>query len=213
MVLFSSDKLFRKERSLLQLSTNPYTSPTYNTTSFRFQPKHQYIIFQKQSSSTQTMQSLTGPGLFLTFYSIPSSSPLTPSTLSSWLTSDYIPTAQAVGAISSATLYRAANPSYPKQNLVVYRIPDLKAIAEGKMASIPRLSREGAWQGDLYEGGNVEWESRIFRVTQVFDAGKGVGSDGEFLFRLLVLFNDVYCGLDMVTIADPSQKKLFQQLC
>lgn len=130
------------------------------------------------TSNLQSLSSLSGTGIILSFLSPPKSPSPSPSSTSTWL-SHALHSVKQSGIISSATLYRAANPAYAKQNLLVSRVPDLSVLVSGgKFASFPWSRKNGGDGGDCDED-KIGWENRVFSFTQVVKLEeKEYGVDG-----------------------------------
>ncbi|KAL6703219.1 hypothetical protein ACN47E_010081 [Coniothyrium glycines] len=95
-----------------------------------------------------------------------------------------IPSAKASATISSAHFYKAVNSAYGKRYLVVYRVPDVSA-AGGVLKDLHAgLEEEGkiCWGEGGSEG--VEWDGRVFGVTQVC---QGEAYDVDVAFPTLML--------------------------
>ncbi|KAF2736365.1 hypothetical protein EJ04DRAFT_551415 [Polyplosphaeria fusca] len=108
----------------------------------------------------------TGPGLLQTFITISPTSELRIETLEKWLDDVYIPALIGTGAVQSAWRFKAVDPGYGKQHMVLYKIPDLAQVQAGKLQQAPRAS-------ELFpKGGTVDdyvlGESKIFSFVELY---------------------------------------------
>ena len=123
-------------------------------------------------SSNSTPDS--GPGIILSFLHLVPSSQLSFSTLQQWLHEDYIPALRSTNAITSAWLYQAANPTYNKQHLIVYQVPDISALQTPKLTSVPRTSKDNLFEGSIDQ--HVTFDTRVYSSVQRYqleDHGEG----------------------------------------
>lgn len=82
----------------------------------------------------------SGPGIIQGFLNLRAESKLTQETLEKWLDEEYIPAMLETKIIRAAQRYKAANPEYLKQNMVVYELADLASAKDGKLQEVPRSS-------------------------------------------------------------------------
>jgi hypothetical protein len=82
----------------------------------------------------------SGPGIIQGFFILRAESKLTQETLEKWFDEEYIPAMLGTGVIRAAQRYKAANPEYAKQNMVVYELADLASAKDGKLEKVPRVS-------------------------------------------------------------------------
>ncbi|KAF1960274.1 hypothetical protein CC80DRAFT_501525 [Byssothecium circinans] len=120
-----------------------------------------------------TPPSWTGPGLMQSFMALTPSSELTQSVLDTWFETVYIPAILQTGIVSSASTWKVVNPAYKNQFMVLYTVPDLTPVKEGK------LKEEAVSQkSDLFPGGRsvdefIGFESRILKEVERFEKGDG----------------------------------------
>ncbi|KAF2013827.1 hypothetical protein BU24DRAFT_424860 [Aaosphaeria arxii CBS 175.79] len=118
------------------------------------------------SSASGSPPQLSGPGILQTFVSIPQSSQLAEDTLLQFLDNVYTPALIETGVVESVRRYKAANPAYDKQHMIVYNVPDLAPLLAGKLQKVPRTSETFPTNGPVEDF--VEFESRIFSLAQVY---------------------------------------------
>jgi hypothetical protein len=105
-----------------------------------------------------------GPGAILTFFKLRETSKLSEETLEEWFNREYVPALYKAGVIKMAWLFQAASAEYDKQNLIMYKIPDLSKI--GRLHNIPRTSALSLFEGTVDD--HVEIDSRIYSNTQFY---------------------------------------------
>lgn len=106
----------------------------------------------------------SGPGAILSFFKLRDSSSISEKTLEEWFEREYVPALYKAGIIKMAWLYQAANAKYNKQNLIMYKIPDLTKV--GRMQAIPRTSALSLFGGPVDE--HIEVDSRIYSNIQLY---------------------------------------------
>lgn len=120
------------------------------------------------SDGNATPPSWSGSGIIQSFFTLPASSELSQETLEEWLDEVYLNALIDTGAVTSAWRFKAANPEYGKQNLLIYKVPDLAQA--GKIRSVPRTSEKfpSGEPVDTF----VESESRILSLVQLCETTK-----------------------------------------
>ncbi|KAF1849863.1 uncharacterized protein K460DRAFT_274033 [Cucurbitaria berberidis CBS 394.84] len=126
----------------------------------------------------------SGPGVFLNFFKLNDSSKISLDTLEKWFDEEYVPELLATGAIKFAWLYKAANPSYDKQHLAVYKVSDLALVQAGKVQEIPRSSKNGLFDGDV--DASIEFDTRIFSFVQKFETSKQDEDSADIIMLALM---------------------------
>lgn len=111
-----------------------------------------------------------GPGVMFTFVDLKGQSKVSEETLLQWFDTEWIPGLLATGVITLAWLYKAVNPDYDKQHLVVYKVSDLALVHAGKLKQVPRSSPSGIFPGEVDD--HVEFESRIYSFVQLYETSK-----------------------------------------
>ncbi|KAH7084952.1 hypothetical protein BKA63DRAFT_528813 [Paraphoma chrysanthemicola] len=112
-------------------------------------------------------QSWSGSGVILSFFKLRESSKVSEEALYTWFSEEFAPALLATGAVKSATLYKAANPNYDKQQLLLYNVSDLAAIQAGRLSDIARSSKLSLFEGSIDD--HVEFEWRIYSFAQLYE--------------------------------------------
>ncbi|KAH7401598.1 hypothetical protein BKA66DRAFT_436714 [Pyrenochaeta sp. MPI-SDFR-AT-0127] len=114
--------------------------------------------------------SWSGPGVILSFVRLHRSARITEEAGQIWFHEEYVPRLLASGVVSHASHYKAANPDYDKQQLAVYKVPDLALVHAGKLTTIARNSDRGLFDGDVDDV--MDFESRIYSLGQLYETSK-----------------------------------------
>lgn len=122
------------------------------------------------SDASAIPRSWSGPGIIQSFIALPETSKLKQETLEKWFDEVYVPALIETGAVKSAWRFKAANPEYDKQHMVIYKCPDLALVKAGKLESVPRTS-------DLFPTEEpvdvlIDSESRILSFVQLYETAK-----------------------------------------
>lgn len=126
---------------------------------------------------------MSGPGVILTFFKLREPPRLSPETLEEWFEKEFAPGMLATGAVKTAWLYEAADPGYDKQQLMIYKIPDLAQA--GKLREVDRTSKLSLFEGTVDE--YIEMDSRMYSMVQMYEttkreAGRLRSPEGLFYF-------------------------------
>ncbi|KAF2035553.1 hypothetical protein EK21DRAFT_53970 [Setomelanomma holmii] len=108
----------------------------------------------------------SGSGVILSFFKLRNTAEISLETIEIWFNEEYFPALLGTGAITSAVLYKAANPSYDKQYLLVYDVPDLSSVA-GKIQLVERSSKQSLFKGIVDD--YVDNERRIYTFLQLYE--------------------------------------------
>ena len=120
----------------------------------------------------------SGPGLIQVFINLRKDTKLSQPTLEKWLDEVYIPAQVETGVVKGVRRFKAANPSYDKQNLVIYHVPDLAALRTGKLEAVPRSSELFPTEEPV--DAFVESDSRVLSEVEVFE--KERHAPGELVY-------------------------------
>jgi hypothetical protein len=117
----------------------------------------------------------SGPGAILSFFKLREPAKISPKTLEDWFDQEFVPALLATGAVSAAWQYQAANEGYDKQQVILYKVPDLALIQAGKFQSVPRTSKQSLFEGPVDD--YIEVDTRVYSFAQLYetsrrDAGK-----------------------------------------
>jgi hypothetical protein len=110
----------------------------------------------------------SGPGIMQTFMKLKPESKLSQETLDKWWQEEYLPKVLDTGIITSARTWKAADPKYEYQNMILYQVPDLAAAQSRELSNIPRTSDSFPTDGPVDDF--IEFESRIFSKVQLYEA-------------------------------------------
>lgn len=111
---------------------------------------------------------VSGPGVILTFFKLRDPPRISPETLEEWFDKEFAPGILATGAVRTAWLYEAADPGYDKQQLMIYKVPDLAQA--GKMREVARTSSLSLFEGTVDE--YIEMDSRMYSMVQLYETTK-----------------------------------------
>lgn len=111
---------------------------------------------------------MSGPGVILTFFKLRDPPRISPETLEEWFEKEFAPGILATGAVRTAWLYEAADPSYGKQQLMIYKVPDLAQA--GKLREVARTSSLSLFEGTVDD--YIEMDSRIYSMVQLYETTK-----------------------------------------
>ncbi|KAH7094603.1 hypothetical protein FB567DRAFT_510576 [Paraphoma chrysanthemicola] len=129
-------------------------------------PKYQSPLLS-QATIMPEQRSWSGCGVILSFFKVRESSKVSEEALYTWFNEEFTPALLATGAVKSATLYKAANPSYDKQQLLLYNVSDLAAIQAGRLSGVARSSKLSLFEGSIDD--HVEFEWRIYSFAQLYE--------------------------------------------
>jgi hypothetical protein len=90
--------------------------------------------------------------------------------LEDWFDREYAPALMKTGVIKSAWLYRAANVNYDKQNLILYKVPDMARVQAGKIQEVTRTSQLGLFEGSVDE--YIEVDTRMYSFVQLYETSE-----------------------------------------
>jgi len=96
-------------------------------------------------------------------------SKLSPETLEKWWEEEYLPKMLETGIVKSARTWKAADPKYEHQDMIIYQLPDVAAIkSRGKeLSDILRTSDSFPTDGPVDDF--IEFESRIYSLVQNYE--------------------------------------------
>ena len=117
-------------------------------------------------------QSWSGPGIILSFPTVREDSPVTLEVLHKWFTLEARQQMIESGAVTWVSCYMAANPTYDKQCVYVYKVPDMALVHAGKLKAISRRSKLGLFEGDLEADKLVKYDSRLYSLAQQYETSK-----------------------------------------
>jgi len=108
----------------------------------------------------------TGPGIIVVRFKLRDSSDISQDLLEKWYDEVHIPDVLTTGGVKSAWRWKAADPEYGNQNMVLYKLPDLAFMQDPKFQSIPITS-------DLLPSGepmtkHTEFEIRTYSLVQLY---------------------------------------------
>jgi hypothetical protein len=124
----------------------------------------------------------SGPGVILSFFKLRESSEISQEAMHTWFNKEFVPSLLATGTIKSVTLYKAANPNYNKQRLLLYDVPDLASIQTGQLRDVAKSSRLPLFEGSIDD--HVEFEWRMYSFVQLYETAKR--SEGKLKLGLQV---------------------------
>jgi len=116
------------------------------------------------------MPDWSGPGLILNFLKLRGSSEISQHALENWIDQEYVPALLATGGLSGAWLYKAANPAYDKQHILVCKVSDLALIRAEELGSVGKDSKGPQLDGSVDE--QVELDLRIYSFVQQYETSK-----------------------------------------
>ncbi|ORY10889.1 hypothetical protein BCR34DRAFT_566188 [Clohesyomyces aquaticus] len=112
----------------------------------------------------------TGPGMIQNSFTIPQGSKLSLETAEKWFDDVYVPELVASEVVKSAWRFKAADPNYKRQNIFLYKVPDLALVQAGKLQEINRTS--DMFPTDEPIESFVESETKIFSFVQLYETSK-----------------------------------------
>jgi|TARA_R110002003_G_scaffold52_23_gene4556 hypothetical protein len=124
----------------------------------------------------------SGPGVIFSFFKLRESSEISQEAMHTWFDEEFVPSLLATGTIKSVTLYKAANPNYNKQQLLLYDVPDLSSIQAGQLGDFAKSSRLSLCKGSI--DAHVEFEWRTYSFVQLYETSKR--SEGKLKLGLQV---------------------------
>jgi len=112
----------------------------------------------------------SGPGIIFVQFKLRESSEISQELLEKWYDEVHIPDVLATGGVKSAWRWKAADPEYTKQDLVLYKLPDMAFIQGPEFRSIKQTS-------DILPRGEtimnfVAFELRFYSLVQLFETEK-----------------------------------------
>ncbi|KAF2491046.1 hypothetical protein BU16DRAFT_517062 [Lophium mytilinum] len=112
------------------------------------------------------MEVPTGPGIIVSRFKLRDSSEVSQELLEKWYDEVHIPDVLATGGVKSAWRWKAADPEYGNQNMVLYKLPDLTFINDPKFQAIGMTS-------DLLPGSRsmldfTAFDLRFYTMEQLF---------------------------------------------
>ncbi|PVH94636.1 hypothetical protein DM02DRAFT_602184 [Periconia macrospinosa] len=102
----------------------------------------------------------SGAGIVQGFFSPKAGSELMQETLDEWFKEISVPSIVKENVVTLASTWKAANPAYPKQNMILYEMPDLAPMRE-RLENYPTRA-----------DGNLETEFRILALEQYYETEK-----------------------------------------
>jgi hypothetical protein len=122
------------------------------------------------ASTAETSKQWSGPGMMQSFLKLKKDSKLSQETLEKWWEEEYLPKVLDTGIISAAWTLKAADPNNEKQQMVMYRVPDLAPVQSETLKNIPRTSNLFPTDGPVDDF--IDFESRIFSFVQLHETEK-----------------------------------------
>ncbi|KAF2642263.1 hypothetical protein P280DRAFT_262017 [Massarina eburnea CBS 473.64] len=122
--------------------------------------------------STSTAPQWSGPGIMQSFISLKPGTKLSQETLEKWFEEEYIPAILDTGIVTSAVTWKAADPEYKHQGMVIYKVPDLTPVKEGKLKDDAVSRKSSLFPTDGPVDDFIEFESRILSLNQYFEVEK-----------------------------------------
>lgn len=122
-------------------------------------------------SNETTKPQWSGPGVVQTFVSLKGGSSHSQAELEKWIEEVYVPAILAAGAGATVSTFKAADPAYGKQHMILCEIPDLTRIKEQETVEKKLLGKElDASEGSV--GGDLEVGARILAMEEHFETEK-----------------------------------------
>lgn len=154
------------------LSSNTEKS---RTESIHSQLRTNLPTFNRPSAVMSESKAWSGPGAILSFFKLREPARISPKTLEDWFDQEFVPALLESGAVSAAWQYQAANEGYDKQQVILYKVPDLGLIQAGKFQIVPRTSKQSLFEGPVDD--YIEVDTRVYSFAQLYetsrrDAGK-----------------------------------------
>jgi hypothetical protein len=114
----------------------------------------------------------TGPGIMVSFAKLKKNSKLSQETLDKWWKEVYLPKILETGLVESEWTWKAADPNYKHQQMILYKMRDLAPVQAGglKADKIPRTSDMFPTDGPVDDF--VDYESRIYSLVQLYETEK-----------------------------------------
>lgn len=122
---------------------------------------------------------LFGPGLVVVFGTVPKDSPVSEETVTEWIDEEYIPRLLATHVIKSAGRFKAANPHFSRQIMIIYEVTDLSMLNDPKVKNVPRSGKRFPTDEPVETW--VPFEMRVYSYVQIFTGSRPVERDGGSL--------------------------------
>jgi hypothetical protein len=116
------------------------------------------------------MSEHAGPGTILSFLKLQDPSDASQKALDSRLEQKIVPELLKSDGVKSAWLYKAANPTYDKQYVVVYQLSNLASIEHAGSGDLEKASRLSPDHEPLDE--LVEVDARVYSMVQAYETTK-----------------------------------------
>ncbi|KAF2833640.1 hypothetical protein CC86DRAFT_415536 [Ophiobolus disseminans] len=113
------------------------------------------------------MSKRSGPGIVLGFFQIRDSSKASQHTLESCFDQELVPKLLETEGVTGAWLYKAANPAYNKQQILVYKLSDLASIQAKDLQRLAKTSKHSHLNGSVDD--HVEFDSRSYSFVQLYE--------------------------------------------
>ncbi|CAI6338231.1 unnamed protein product [Periconia digitata] len=114
----------------------------------------------------------SGPGIMQSFVTLKEGSKITQETLDRWFEEVYVPELIKTGIVTAASIWKAANPAYEKQNMILYEAPDLAPIKQGKLREDHVSRKSDMFPTDGPVDDFVDVESRILAREEYYEIEK-----------------------------------------
>jgi hypothetical protein len=121
------------------------------------------------SSTDASSKQWSGPGIMQTLMKLKPDSKLSQETLQKWWEEEYLPKMLETGIVKSACTWKAADPKYEHQNMIIYQVPDVAAMKSrgSELSDIPRTSDSFPTDGGVDDF--IEFESRVYSLVQNYE--------------------------------------------
>ncbi|KAF2272705.1 uncharacterized protein EI97DRAFT_452788 [Westerdykella ornata] len=118
------------------------------------------------ASPPSSYTTLSGPGLVVMFGTVTPDCPVSEETLNEWLDEEYIPRLLATHALRSAARYKAANPHFSRQIMIIYQVTNLSLLNDPKVKNVPRTSKRFPTDDPIETW--VPFEIRVYSWVQIY---------------------------------------------
>ncbi|KAF2266677.1 hypothetical protein CC78DRAFT_566739 [Lojkania enalia] len=122
------------------------------------------------SDATGAPPAWSGPGIIQSFLTIPKTPDLSEEVLLKWFDEVYVPGLLATGVVTSSWRFKAANPDYSKQYMLIHKVPDLALVQAGKLENVPRISP--SFPTDEPVDKFIKAESKILSLVELYETRK-----------------------------------------
>lgn len=122
-------------------------------------------------SNGTTKPQWSGPGVVQIFVSLKEGSSHSQAELEKWIEEVYISKILTAGVGATVSTFKAADPAYGKQHMILCEIPDLTRIKEQEIVEKKLLGKDlDVSEGSV--GGDLEIGARILAMEEQFETEK-----------------------------------------